>query len=225
MSNDLTDSIPTKSELAPNFTVDVINTSVSVFVVIAIWLIFLQVVYPFLYLSFGFIGLIGSMLLMMILLSYSFSKGSDLLSVLAYQSASWRTGIPYMNPKTKCPYLERKWLTFSCRAEQLSEFDVPAFQKCHNEEMWLQCWPDRVPSILQVFDSYPPKKQQHLGFLLASMKEHARSANLKMIEVINDNTFSMDVRLAAGYALAEMKEENGIRPLIELAGHGENARQ
>ena len=125
MSNDLTDSIPTKSELAPNFTVDVINTSVSVFVVIAIWFIFLQVVYPFLYLSFGFIGLIGSMLLMMILLSYSFSKGSDLLSVLAYQSASWRTGIPYMNPKTKCPYLERKWLTFSCRAEQLSEFDVP----------------------------------------------------------------------------------------------------
>jgi hypothetical protein len=225
MSNDQTESFPTKSELAPSFTEDLINTSLTLFTVIVIWYLFLQVVYPFLYIQLQLIGLIASMLIMMFLLSYSFSKGSLFLSVIAYQSASRRTGIPYMNPKHKCPYLERKWLTFSCRAEQLSGFDLPAFQKCHNKEMWLQCWPDRVPSILQVFDSVPPRKQQQLGFLLASMKEQARSANLKMLEVLTDTSFKMDIRLSAGYALAEMKEESGIQPLLEMAGQGENVRQ
>ena len=225
MSNDLTDSFPTKSELAPSFATDLINTSLSLFIVIVIWYTFLQVVYPFLYFTLDLIGLIAAMLIMMFLLSYSFSKGSLFLSVLAYQLASRSTGIPYMNPKHKCPYLERKWLTFSCRAEQLLGFDLPAFTKCHNKEMWLQCWSDRVPSILQVFDSLPPKKQQHLGFLLASMKEQARSANIKMMEVLTNESFTMDVRLSAGYALAEMKEESGILPLIELVGHGESVRQ
>jgi len=211
--------------LAPNFASDLISATLSLFLVIIVWYSFLQVIYPFLYLALDLLGLIAAMLIMMFLLTYTFAKGGILLSVLAYQSATWRTGIPYINSKTKCPYLERKWLTFSCRAEQLSEFDVPAFQKCHKEEMWLQCWPDRVPSILQVFDSYPPKKQQQLGFLLASMRENAQSAGFKMLEVLTDEAFTMDVRLAAGYALAEMKNEAALPPLIEMVGTGADVRQ
>jgi hypothetical protein len=225
MSNDQIESFPTKSELAPSFTEDLINTSLTIFVVIVLWYAFLTIVYPFLFFTLDLIGLIAGMLIMLFLLPYSTSKGSLFLSVIAYQLASRNTGIPYMNPKHKCPYLERKWLTFSCRAEQLSKFDLPAFTKCHNKEMWLLCWPDRVPSILEVFDSVPQRRQQQLGFLLASMKEQARSANLKMIEVLTDTSFKMDIRLSAGYALAEMKEESGILPLLEMVGTGEDVRQ
>lgn len=224
-SDDLTDSTTMETYLAPNFTSDLLSAAFSIFLVIIVWYTFIQVIYPFLYFTLDFLGLIAAMLLMMFLLSYTFAKGSILLSVLAYQSATWRTGIPYMNSTTKCPYLKRRWLTFSCRAEQLSDFDVSEYQKCHNEEMWLFCWPDRVPSILQVFDSNPPKKQQQLAFLLASMKEHAQSAGFKMLDVLTNEAFTMDVRLSAGYALAEMKDESAISPLIGMVGSGTNIRQ
>ncbi len=214
-----------KTYLAPNFTSDLLSASLSLFLVMIVWYSFLQVIYPFLYFTLDILGLIVAMLIMMFMLSYTFAKGSIFLSVLAYQSASWNTGIPYMNPKNKCPYIQRKWLKFSCRAEQLSDFDVPAFKKCHNEEMWLQCWPDRVPSILQVFDSSPPKRQLQLAYLLGSMQEHAQSAGFKMLEALTNEMLSMDIRLAAGYALAEMKDESGIQPLIELVGHGADIKQ
>jgi hypothetical protein len=225
MSNNQTDFTAMKTEMAPSFTSDLINAAISIFAVIITWYVFLTIIYPFLNFTLGLLGLIASMLIMMFLLSYTFTKGSQFLGVLAYQSATWRTGIPYMNSKTKCPYLDRKYLTFSCRAEQLAEFDVPAFKRCHHEEMWLQCWPDRVPSMIQVFDSYPPKKQQQLAFLIAGMKENARSAGFKMLEVLTNDAFSMDVRLSAGYALAEMKDDSAIPPLIELVGFGADVRQ
>ncbi|GAH52085.1 unnamed protein product, partial [marine sediment metagenome] len=62
MSNDLSESFPTKSELAPSFAADLINTSLSLFIVIVIWYTFLQVVYPFLYFTLDLIGLIAAML-------------------------------------------------------------------------------------------------------------------------------------------------------------------
>ena len=245
MTNDLTDSLTKKEEeelqkelqeeglqeelqklrLASNFTSDLLSAALSLFLVIIVWYTFIQVIYPFLYITLDILGLIAAMLIMMFLLSYTFAKVSVLLSVLAYQSATWRTGIPYINSKTKCPYLERKWLTFSCRAEQLSDFDVPAFQRCHHEDLWVQCWSDRVHSILQVFDSSPPKRQQQFGFILASMKENARTAGFKMLEVLTSETYTMDVRLSAGYALSEMKDETGISPLIEMVGSGADNRQ
>jgi hypothetical protein len=245
MTNDIADSLTEEEEeelqeelkeeglqeelqnlrLASNFTSDLLSAALSLFLVIIVWYSFIQVIYPFLYITLDILGLIAAMLIMMFLLSYTFGKASVFLSVLAYQSATWRTGIPYMNSKTKCPYLERKWLTFSCRAEQLADFDVPAFQRCHHEDLWLQCWPDRVPSILQVFDSSPSKKQQHFGFILASMKENARTAGFKMLEVLTSETYTMDVRLSAGYALSEMKDETGLLPLIEMVGSGTDNRQ
>ncbi len=82
--------------------------------------------------------------------------------------------------------------------------------------MWLQCWPERVPSILNVFDIVPPKQQQQLAYLLASMKEHASSASFKMMEVLTNDQAELLLRLSAGYALSEMKEESAIDPLINL---------
>ena len=69
MSNDLSGSIPTKAELAPSFTVDLINTFVSLFIVIVFWFAFFQVIYPILYFTLDLIGLIACMLIMMFLLS------------------------------------------------------------------------------------------------------------------------------------------------------------
>ena len=84
--------------------------------------------------------------------------------------------------------------------------------------MWKQCWPERIPSILSVFDSQPIKKQRMFAYILAGMKEYATSASPKMYEVLTNQELDLETRLAAGYALASMKEEEGINPIINLLG-------
>ncbi len=224
MSDDQIDTPMISSEMAPDFVSDFIGAISMVFLVIAIWFVFFNLVYPFLAIQFEFLGLIGSMIIMMFLLTYTFARFSEFLSVMAYQSASWRTGIPYLNYKTKCPFLQRRFFKFNCIAEQIEELDIQAFKKCHFENMWLECWPQRVPSIINVFDTVPPKRQQQLAFILGAMKERANSASTKLYEVLTTESYEMDVRLAAAYALAEMKEESGIEPVLSLLGQTD-ARQ
>ena len=81
----------------------------------------------------GLFGLAIVFIAMFILMPYTIALFSRLFEVIAYQSASWRTGVPYMNYKTKCPFLKRKLLSFSCKAEQLAPFEVAAFEKCHKK--------------------------------------------------------------------------------------------
>ena len=218
MSDDQTDNPLILTEMAPDFVSDFLGAISMVFLVLGGWYFFFTLFYPILVINFDFLGIIAAMIIMMFFLTYSFGKFSIFLSVMAYQSTSWRTGIPYMNDKTKCPFLQRKFLKFHCIAEQIAEFDVPAFVKCHRETMWLECWPDRVPSIIDVFDSVPSKRQQQLAFILGAMKERSQSASFKMHEVLTNEKYEMDIRLAAGYALAEMKDERAIEPAISLLG-------
>ncbi len=217
MSDQHPETSSTETDFVPNFTSDLINTISYTFLMILIWIIFLFDIYPLL-LSFGFIGLIGAVLVMVLLTNRTFTVFSRLLGVLAYQSASRKYNTSYMKYKNKCPYLQRKWFTYQCLAEQLAEFDVSVFEKCHKEQMWLHCWPERIPSIIEVFDSHPPKMQQRLIYLLSYMKEYAKSANQKMSEVLMSEETDFETRLAAGSALAEMKEETAIEPLINLLG-------
>ncbi|MHA1976905.1 MAG: HEAT repeat domain-containing protein [Candidatus Hodarchaeales archaeon] len=240
MSDDPTDNPLILAERVPDFVSDFVGTIGNVFLVLVIWYFFFTFVYTTLYYLLDILGLIVSMIIMMYLLTFTFAKFSEFLSVMAYQSASWRTGIPYMNYKTKCPFLQRKFLNFTCIAEQIAEFDIPAFEKCHREAMWLECWPDRVPSIIDVFDNKydkvievkdrtthitTPKRQQQLAFILGAMKERAKYASFKMLEVLKDESYLMDVRLAAGYALAEMKDESGIEIILSLIGQTDTRQE
>jgi hypothetical protein len=206
MATDHPDYIIEQPTEIPDFTSDFVRASMTMIIAIIVWVAFFTFVYPFLYYSFPIIGLFAAAVIIMFLLSYTFSIFSNFLGVLAYQLVSMQTGLQYMNYSTKCPYLQRKWLSFTCRAEQLSEFDVPAYRKCHKESMWLECWPERISSILQVYDSVPPKQQQGLAYILANMKELGRPASDKMVEVLKNETNDVQVRLAAGYALSQMKE-------------------
>ncbi len=218
MSDDRTNSPLILAEMAPDFVSDFLRAISMVVLVLMTWYLFFTLIYPILVFSFDLLGIIGSMIIMMVLLSYTFAQFSQFLSVMAYQTASWRTGIPYMNNKAKCPFLQRKFLNFFCIAEQVAEFDIPAFERCHKEKMWLDCWPQRIQSIIDVFDTVPPKRQQQLAFILGTMKEISQPASFKMHEVLTNEMYEMEVRLAAGYALAEMKEESGIEPTLSLIG-------
>ena len=208
----------TETLIEPDFTSDLIKAAGYVFIIILVWISFVSIIYPFLIMSFDLFGLLASIVIMVYLISYTFSVVSQFLGVLAYQSASWRYNIPYMNYKKKCPFLRRNLLSYQCWAEQIEKFDVSIFEKCHKEHMWVNCWPERVPSILTTFDSFAPKEQRRLALILGIMGENGIEASLKMNEVLNNETINIDVRLAAGYALAQMKDESGVEPLLRLMG-------
>ncbi len=225
MSDEQVDPLIIQSKTEPEFMSDLIESLGMVFLVILGWYLFFFFVYPSLFILLGeLLGFFASIIIMMFFLTFTFTKVGEFMSVIAYRTASSRTGLPYMNYETKCPFLKRRYLNFTCIAEQIEEFDVPAMERCHKEFMWLDCWSQRVPSIISVFDTLPPKKQQQLAFLLGAMKERAHEASMKMQEVLTGELYEMDVRLSAAYALAEMKEERGIEPLFALLGQTE-ARQ
>ncbi|MHA2052560.1 MAG: HEAT repeat domain-containing protein [Candidatus Hodarchaeales archaeon] len=209
----------------PSFSTDITRAITQLALALLSWYVFLSIIWPFLRYLLGFLGDLAAGILMIMLLLYTFTIGGLFLDALAYQSAVRNTGLPYMNYTTKCPYFFRKRLTFYCRAEQIADFDVPAFRKCHNEDMWLQCWPERVPSILNIFDTVPLKRQQQLAYLLASMKEYASSASFKMMEVLTNEQVELLLRMSAGYALSEMKEESALEPLINLLDRELPARE
>ncbi len=210
------DSLTTHTEEIPNFVNDLLSLVGTSALVSLLWYLFFMF-YGYI-LSLELIGMIILFVAMLLLLPYSMTIVGKWFEIWAYQSAAWKHSIPYMNYRKKCPFFQRKYFKFSCRAEQLAPFDVPAFEKCHKTKLWEDCCANRVPSIIEVFDSVPPKKQQELSFILGAMKDKATLASNKMSEVLSDPQIEMETRLATGYALSEMKEESGIVPLISMLG-------
>ena len=160
-----------ESLIEPDFTSDLIKAASYVFLIVLVWISFVSIIYPFLLFSFDLLGLIASIVIMVYLISYTFNVVSQFLGVMAYQSASWKYNIPYMNYKSKCQFLRRNFMSYQCWAEQIEDFDVSIFEKCHKEHMWVNCWPERVPSILATFDSFPPKEQRRLALILRIIKK------------------------------------------------------
>ncbi|MHA2246467.1 MAG: HEAT repeat domain-containing protein [Candidatus Hodarchaeales archaeon] len=213
------DDVSSSISIPPSFTTDFLNAFISTIFTIILWAIFLSW-YPrlsgFLHLFGGIsLGTIGGTL---IVFFFTYSLIVRWLEIWAYRLASWRSGIPYMNYRTKCPFFQRSWLTFSCRAEQITPLKLEIIEKCHQEVMWEACWPERIPSILEVYDEAPVKTKQHFAFILAAMKEHALPAGEKMHEALTNDTLELEARVSAGYALEEMKNESGIEPLIAMVG-------
>jgi len=84
--------------------------------------------------------------------------------------------------------------------------------------MWEACWPERIPSILEKYDEAPANVKQQYAFILAAMKDIAFPAGDKMYQALTNDTLEIEARVAAGYALEEMKNESGIKPLIAMVG-------
>ncbi|MFX0052127.1 MAG: HEAT repeat domain-containing protein [Candidatus Hermodarchaeota archaeon] len=245
MTSELADIQLNSTTTEPRFSKDFLNVSIYLVVTIIIWTFFL-LYYPF-FLSWGIIGLVIAFVGFFLLIPYTFGLFNRLFEAFAYQNASRRTGVPYMNYKSKCPFLKRNFLTFSCVAEQIAPFEVAIFEKCHKKHMWEPCWPERLSSILEVFnneDRYPPKVpdgfftqlsyrglseeekeakkrtkyKQQLSLIIAAMKEHALPAATTMYNLLVNETEDIETRVTAGFALAEMKEERGVTPLISMLG-------
>ncbi len=212
--SDIISSSPTIE--VPNFMTDLMNVILSTFIVIMIWYLFF-LFYDYFF-SLGLLGLVILFVVILFLLPYTINMGKRWFEIWGYKIVSWRTGVPYMNYRTKCPFLQRKFFTFSCRAEQIEPFNEAIFEKCHKEIMWEACWPERIPSILQMYDEALPKEKQRFAFILAAMKEHASPAGMKMHEVLTDDSLELEARVSAGYALEEMRNESGIEPLIAMVG-------
>jgi HEAT repeat protein len=213
------DSAPKSTPPPPSFTSDLMNAILMTIFTVILWVLFFQYYGVLGALIPLFLGVsVGTLVGTILLFFFSFSLVVRWLEIIAYQIASWRTNVPYMNYRTKCPFLVRKRLAFSCRAEQIAPFELEIFEKCHKQTMWEACWPDRIPSILEKYDEAPANMKQQFAFILAAMKELASPAGDKMYEALINDTLEVEARIAAGYALEEMRNESGIKPLIEMVG-------
>ena len=115
MSDEQVDPLIIQSETEPEFMSDLIESVGMVFLVILGWYLFFFTVYPYLFILLGeLLGFFASILIMMFFLTFTFTKVSEFMSVIAYRTASSRTGLPYMNYETKCPFLKRRYLNFTC---------------------------------------------------------------------------------------------------------------
>ena len=213
------DDAPKSTPTPPSFTSDLMNAIFMTMFTVILWILFFQYygvlgsIFPL------FLGVsVGTLLGTILLFFFSYSIVIRWFEITAYQIASWRTNVPYMNYRTKCPFLVRRRLTFSCRAEQIAPFELEIFEKCHKQPMWEACWPDRIPSILEKYNEAPANMKQQFAFILAAMKEKASPAGDKMYESLTNDILEMEARVAAGYALEEMKDERGIEPLIGMMG-------
>ncbi|MFW9903462.1 MAG: hypothetical protein ACFFFH_03955 [Candidatus Thorarchaeota archaeon] len=213
------DKAPKSIPAPPSFTSDLMNAIFMTVFTVILWILFFQ--------YYGVLGAIiplflgvsaGTLVATILLFFLSYSLVVRWFEIVAYQIASWRTNVPYMNYRTKCPFLIRKLLTFSCKAEQIAPFELAIFEKCHKQPMWEACWPDRIPSILVKYDEAPANIKQQFAFILAAMKGIASPAGDKMYEALTNDTLEVEARVAAGYALEEMKDERGIKSLIGMMG-------
>ena len=217
------DTEATPPPAPPSFSTDLMNAIISAMFTFFLWVLFFQYYGVLGGLIPLFLGVsVGTLVGTIILFYFSYSLVVRWFEIAAYQLASWRKNVPYMNYRTKCPFLVRKWFTFSCRAEQIAPFDLEVFEKCHKEPMWKACWPERVPSILEKYDEAPANVKQQYAFILALMKESASSAGEKMHEALTNDSLDIEARVSAGYALEEMKNESGIENL-RLRGLAEQA--
>ncbi len=213
------DSIPNSTTAPPSFISDLMNAVFMTMFTIILWVLFFQYYEVLSGLIPLFLGVsLGTLAGTILLFFFSYSIVIRWFEITAYQLASWRTNVPYMNYRTKCPFLIRKRLTFSCRAEQIAPFELNIFEKCHKAPMWEACWPERVPSILQKYDEVPANVKQQYAFMLAGMKEYAAPAGEKMYEALTNDTLEIEARVSAGYALEEMRNESGVEPLVAMVG-------
>ena len=237
MASEQPEIIPSSTiDVTPSISNDLMNTFLTTLITITIWII-LAIAVNFLIETFGW--LFGLIIIFVALYFFVIPLTAFVISrwleILAYNAASRRTSVPYMNYQKKCPFLQRKRLTFSCIAEQIIPFELSIFEKCHKEPMWEACWPERIPSILEVYDVAPDTQaalrktslektrfdflrysKQDLAFILAGMKEVAAPAGMKMYEALTNDSLDPGARVAAGYALKEMNNESGIEPLIAM---------
>ena len=170
---------------------------------------------------FGLLGLVIIFVVMMIILPYTLTAITLWFNIWAYKILSWQTNLPYMNYRAKCIFLQRKRFTFSCLAEQIAPYEKDKSERCHREELWKVCWPQRIPSILEAYDQVPDKRKQRLSTLLAAMKEYAAPAGPKMLVALNNTTLEPRTRIYAGLVLAVTKNEDGIEPLLNMLGNYE----
>ena len=213
------DTEPTSIPAPPNLTSDLMNAIFSAMFTVILWVLFFQYYGLLSGLIPLFLGVsVGTLVATIILFYFSYALVVRWFEIAAYQLASWRTNVPYMNYRIKCPFLIRRRLTFSCRAEQIAPFEVEIFEKCHKKSMWEACWPERIPSILMKYDEAPANMKQQYAFILAAMKDNASPAGDKMYEALTNETLEIEARVAAGYALEEMRNERGIEPLIAMLG-------
>lgn len=213
------DSVSNSTTASPSLLSDLMNAVFSTMFTIILWVLFFQYYEVLGGLIPLFLGVsLGTLAGTILLFFFSYSLVIRWFEIIAYQLASWRTNVPYMNYRTKCPFLVRKRFTFSCRAEQIAPFELNIFEKCHKKPMWEACWPERIPSILEKYDEAPANVKQQYAFILAAMKEYASPAGDKMYETLTNDALEVEARVAAGYALEEMKNESGIEPLIAMVG-------
>ena len=213
------DTEATSTPAPPSFTTDLMNAIFSAMFTLILWILFFQYYGVLGGLIPLFLGVsVGTLVGTIILFYFSYSLVVRWFEIAAYQMASWRTNVPYMNYRAKCPFFIRRRLTFSCRAEQIAPFEVEIFEKCHKQSMWEACWPERIPSILEKYDEAPANVKQQYAFILAAMKDIASPAGDIMYEALTNDSLDIEARLAAGYALEEMRNESGIKPLIKMVG-------
>ena len=201
------------------FFSDLTNVFIRSIFIIFLWYFFFSY-YP-LIMSFGLLGLVIIFVVMMIILPYTLTAVTLWFNIWAYKILSWQTNLPYMNYRSKCIFLQRKRFTFSCLAEQIAPYEKDKIERCHREELWKVCWPQRIPSILEAYDQVPDKRKQRLSTLLAAMKEYAAPAGPKMLVALNNTTLEPTTRIYAGLVLAVTKNEDGIEPLLNMLGNYE----
>lgn len=201
------------------FFSDLTNVFIRSIFIIFLWYFFFSY-YP-LIMSFGLLGLVIIFVVMMIILPYTLTAVTLWFNIWAYKILSWQTNLPYMNYRSKCIFLQRKRFTFSCLAEQIAPYEKDKIERCHREELWKVCWPQRIPSILEAYDQVPDKRKQRLSTLLVTMKEYAAPAGPKMLVALNNTTLEPTTRIYAGLVLAVTKNEDGIEPLLNMLGNYE----
>ncbi len=201
------------------FFSDLTNVFIRSIFIIFLWYFFFSY-YP-LIMSFGLLGVVIIFVVMMIILPYTLTAVTLWFNIWAYKILSWQTNLPYMNYRSKCIFLQRKRFTFSCLAEQIVPYEKDKIERCHREELWKVCWPQRIPSILEAYDQVPDKRKQRLSTLLVTMKEYAAPAGPKMLVALNNTTLEPTTRIYAGLVLAVTKNEDGIEPLLNMLGNYE----
>jgi len=201
------------------FFSDLTNAFIRSIFIIFLWYFFFSY-YP-LIMAFGLLGLVIIFVVMMIILPYTLTAITLWFNIWAYKILSWQTNLPYMNYRAKCIFLQRKRFTFSCLAEQIAPYEKDKIERCHREELWKACWPQRIPSILEAYDQVLDKRKQRLLTLLAAMNEYAAPAGPKMLVALNNTTLEPRTRIYAGLVLAVTKNEDGIEPLLNMLGNYE----
>lgn len=209
-----------------SFKGEVIQNLINTFIALIMWPTLLTF-YNYL-MSFGILGFVIALIAIFFLTSFTASVISQWFSSIAYKKIESSYSKPYLNTMSKtgkCPFLARRMTTFSCKSEPIIPFEehgLPNFEKCHNEELWKVCWNDRINSITSEFESLTEKQKQEYLTVFIKMGELASPAEEKILEIIQDEDETPELRVLAGYVAGEIKSMTALPYLIEILGTFEN---